>query len=88
MDPSSALAVAATVVQFVDFIGPLVSGTYEIYKSASGHTQRNDDLDRIASSLQVIIDHMRVSLSNINQRGQQTSSLDDEIRSYAMIAPW
>ena len=51
MDPLTALSLAANVIQFVDFAYKLVSGSKEIYNSASGLTAENDVLETIAQDV-------------------------------------
>jgi hypothetical protein len=63
MDPVSALGVAASAVQFVEFASSLVSSTYEIYQSASGGSAANIDLESITSSLKALNADLRHSLS-------------------------
>ena len=65
MDPVSALGVAATVVQFVDFTISLVSGTYKIYNSASYNRDENFDLKTITTSLNELNSDLRHSLTPV-----------------------
>jgi hypothetical protein len=51
MDPLTALSVAGTVVQFVDFGNKIVRGTYHIYKSATGALSVNEELEIITRDL-------------------------------------
>lgn len=51
MDPLSALSVASSVVQFVDFGRQLLSASYEIYRSSSGISSKNVDLRTISKDL-------------------------------------
>jgi hypothetical protein len=46
-----ALAIAATVVQFIDFTSGLVAQGVEIYQSSSGRLLEHEELERITSSL-------------------------------------
>ena len=50
MDPLSAVSLASTVVQFLDFGIKLVAKTHEIYNSAEGAEVRNIELDAIAQN--------------------------------------
>lgn len=47
MEALAALGLAGNVIQFVDYAQKLVSGSREIYKSATGLTAENDVLDAI-----------------------------------------
>jgi hypothetical protein len=51
MEPFSALAIATSVVQFVDFSSKIVSGSRELYKSSTGLTNDNTDLNKITTTL-------------------------------------
>jgi hypothetical protein len=51
MDPLNALAVASSVVQFVEFGRHLLSASYEIYRSPSGESAKNFDLRAISKDL-------------------------------------
>lgn len=47
----SPLGLAASVAEFLDFGSSLLSDTKEIYRSASGLTSANDDLQTVAATL-------------------------------------
>ena len=79
MDPVSALGVAASVAQFVDFAGTLFSGTYQIYKSATGQTKFNFDLMTITTSLNTLNNDIRSSLDRATSDGKTLSKADVEI---------
>ncbi|KAF2656648.1 hypothetical protein K491DRAFT_370353 [Lophiostoma macrostomum CBS 122681] len=51
MDPLSILAVATSVVQFLDFAGGLLGETAKIYKSAEGFSDERADLHRVTKEL-------------------------------------
>jgi hypothetical protein len=51
LDPMSALSVAASAVQFVDFSLKMVSKSKEIYKSTSGVLEENSQLTRSTKTL-------------------------------------
>lgn len=51
MDPFSALGLASNVVQFIDFGSKLISESHEIYKSASGSSTGNMELELIHNDL-------------------------------------
>lgn len=62
MDPVSALGVASGVVQLVEFAQSLLRGTYDIYRSASGSSAANVDLQTITTSLNTLNHDLRLSL--------------------------
>jgi hypothetical protein len=47
MEPLSILAIATSVVQFLDFAGSLLGETAKIHKSAEGFSDENADLHRV-----------------------------------------
>ncbi len=51
MDPLSALSVAGTVVQFVDFSAKLISKSRKLYESSNGALVENLELQAIADSM-------------------------------------
>lgn len=65
MDPLTALGLAANIFQFIDFSSQLLSGTLEIYQSATG-----------ASSEIIEIEHISEHLSSFNEElsSQPTAS--------------
>jgi flagellar motility protein MotE (MotC chaperone) len=52
LDPLTALSLAGTIVQFVDFSTKLVAKGYELHKSADGASIGNAELEVIAKDLQ------------------------------------
>ncbi|CZR65525.1 uncharacterized protein PAC_15425 [Phialocephala subalpina] len=64
MDPVTALGVASSVVQLVDFAQSLVRSTYEIYKSISGQSSASVDLQTITTSLKTLNDDLRQSVES------------------------
>lgn len=66
MEPLSALSIATAVVQFLDFAGTLVSGTWEISRSSFGDTEKNSDLRYITESLQKHNEELRNCLNQSN----------------------
>lgn len=59
MDPLTAASLAANVVQFIDFTSKLISQGYEIYKSATGATQENTDIEQLTTNLQAHLKELR-----------------------------
>jgi hypothetical protein len=59
MDPLSALSVAASVVQFVQFGASLVSKTHEIYASHEGTLSANVQVEAATKRLIGLVDGLR-----------------------------
>lgn len=55
MEPLTALSVANSVVQFVEFGGKLLSNTRTLYHSVNGVLSENVDIDLIASDIQNLL---------------------------------
>lgn len=45
MDPLTALSLAGTIVQFVDFAGKIIRGSKTLYRSTNGALPANEDLE-------------------------------------------
>lgn len=77
MDPATALGIASSVVQFVDFACKLISGSYAIYKSENGASEANSDLENITSSLASINNDLLLSLQDSNPASDEERNLND-----------
>ncbi|KAF8850535.1 hypothetical protein BDZ45DRAFT_696655 [Acephala macrosclerotiorum] len=55
MDPLTALSLAGTIVQFVDFGSKLVSRSQELYRSSNGSLTVNEELDLVTQTLLKIV---------------------------------
>jgi hypothetical protein len=77
MDPLSALSIAASVVQFVDFGTRLLSGTREVYKSASGQTKDIVELSTIVADLSQFSQNIREQFAKVDESRQQKTSTEE-----------
>jgi hypothetical protein len=59
MDPLTALSVAGTIVQLVDFGTKILRGSFSVYRSASGALPVNDELEIITRDLTVLATKLR-----------------------------
>ncbi|KFX94993.1 hypothetical protein O988_06049 [Pseudogymnoascus sp. VKM F-3808] len=81
MDPLTALSLAGTVVQFVDFGCKLLSEGRQLYKSTSGKLQSNEEIEIITLDLQILLKKLNVSLlpsvpgAFTKQQAEETKSL-------------
>ena len=66
MEPLTALSVAGTIVQFVDFGIKLFCEGREIYASGRGTLSANDDVERITTYLQKDVACLRESVWSTN----------------------
>lgn len=61
MDPLSALSVAGTIVQFVDYGTKLLSNARELYRSSVGTLDANNELELVTTDLRALIAKLRMS---------------------------
>ena len=88
MDPLSALAVAAAVVQFADFGFRLIRSAHRLYKSSSGQSSTHIELSAVSQDLARLADAVKCKLSH--SQGpvgevflclcQECASTDDELQ--------
>jgi hypothetical protein len=78
MDPLSAISLASAIVQFVDFGLKIVRDTKDIYKSATGVTIENDNIEFTIGKLQTISGMLKQ-----RTRGSPSESLDESLLSLA-----
>jgi hypothetical protein len=64
MDPLSALSVAGTIVQFVDFGSKLLKEGRGFYNSPSGALASNQELEIITTALQSVVTKLRQSIGS------------------------
>jgi hypothetical protein len=74
MDPFTALGLAAGLVQFIDFGSRLISGSMERYRSVSGTSAGNVELESITEDLKSIVDNLETKPARPNTR--QLSKLE------------
>ncbi|PGH13842.1 hypothetical protein AJ79_03410 [Helicocarpus griseus UAMH5409] len=78
MEPFSALAVATSLVQFLDFTGKLISSTYRIHRS-SRDSDGHNDIKTITKSLTGLNDDLTKSLSQSTAFTPFTATRDQEL---------
>ena len=66
MDPITALGVAGSIVQLVDFALKVVSKGNKIYHSGDGSTAENHDLETVTNDLVLIQTRLRQSLRPVD----------------------
>jgi len=73
MDPLSALSLAGTVVQFVDFGSKLLSESFELYKSSRGTLEANEQLELVTGDLQSVIAKLRMTSNIVSEEPSEPS---------------
>jgi hypothetical protein len=64
MDPLTALSVAGTIIQFVDFGNKLLKNSVQLYKSSRGSLKANEELELITGDLKCVISKLREAFSS------------------------
>lgn len=77
MDPLSALSIATSVAQFVDFTSKLVTGSYKIYKSASGASPAHSELRILTENLIDLNQRLNKSLTCSSTAGEPRTPHDE-----------
>jgi hypothetical protein len=85
MDPLSALSVAGTVVQFVDFGTKLLKAGKDLYKSSTGVSATNAELETIATAIQSVLDKLRQSSETSQVFGPLTNIENEAHLSFDQI---
>jgi hypothetical protein len=80
LDPLSAISLASSVVQFVDFASKLISKGNEYHKSASGALVEHDEFQLASSRLKNLSDGLDVSL-NLLQASAALSPEEEALKS-------
>ncbi|KAF2647413.1 hypothetical protein K491DRAFT_614642, partial [Lophiostoma macrostomum CBS 122681] len=84
MDPLSALSIATSIVQFVDFSGRIIFGTWQIYRSPSGLSGDHADLGEITQTLQSLGSKMTSrALSDTVEHERELKVLCDNVNAVA-----
>ncbi|KAF2498230.1 hypothetical protein BU16DRAFT_480997, partial [Lophium mytilinum] len=87
MEPLSALSLATSVVQFVDFSSKFICGSMEIYNSKGGQTDKLNDLEEVTKSLAEIASELEESdssdLSSSSKNANEIVKIATECRGAA-----
>jgi hypothetical protein len=74
MDPLTAIGLASNILTFVDIATKVVTGTHEVYTSATGATSENAQIETITSDLRDAADDLNVEVSG---KGKHERALKD-----------
>jgi hypothetical protein len=75
LDPLSALSVAGTIVQFIDFSSKILTKSHEVYNSSEGQSAANEEIEAITDELSKLSDRLSQPL---REDEGQDSLLEDE----------
>jgi len=80
MDPLTALSVASSIIQFVDFGSKLLSRSRQLYKSKEGVLTENVDVETITEDITTLVKGLRGKLpKNRSVTVLRTSEDDDAL---------
>jgi hypothetical protein len=85
MDPLTALSLAGTVVQFVDFGCKLLSEGRELYHSSSGKLDSNNEIEIITTDLLCLVRKLRDSFLPSDSNDQFTEKQQEERKRLQLI---
>jgi hypothetical protein len=75
LDALTALSLAGTIIQFVDFSGKLLAKGHEIYVSVDGASIGNNDLEAAAKNLRDL--NERLNASAVSRRGDVVDAISE-----------
>ena len=78
MDPLTAVGLAGNIINFVDFSAKALSRARQLFESASGATEENDELESLTKNLKDFADRTRRRSSEISPRGHSRLSISSE----------
>ncbi|KAE8454648.1 hypothetical protein EG329_000271 [Mollisiaceae sp. DMI_Dod_QoI] len=68
MDPLTALSVAGTIIQFVDFGNKLLTSSMQLYKSSQGSLKAYEELELVTGDLQSVVAKLRRASSIVPEQ--------------------
>jgi hypothetical protein len=66
MDPLTALSVAGTIIQFVDFGSKLVTNGIQLYKYSLGSLEVHEELELITGDIQAVVTKLRKTCPTVS----------------------
>ncbi|KAH7418606.1 hypothetical protein BKA64DRAFT_635725 [Cadophora sp. MPI-SDFR-AT-0126] len=88
MDPLSALSVAGTIIQFVDFGTRVLSSGMELYRSTKGSLNVSEELELVTGDLQAVLMKLRANagpVASIPPVPQSSAEIDEHRDSFLEI---
>lgn len=82
MDPLTALSLAGTIVQFVDFGSKLLRDARGLYRSSSGALTANEELELVTADLRALIVKLRQSETDYDIPGPLAKDKHDDQLSF------
>ncbi|KAN0110089.1 hypothetical protein V8E51_006476 [Hyaloscypha variabilis] len=79
MDPLSALSIAASVVQFVDFGKHLLSASYELYRSPDGVTAKEVELSTISKDMAHLVARIKDNVETTASGDGHNTAADHQL---------
>jgi hypothetical protein len=78
MDPITAVGFAASILQFIDFSWGVITGTYEVYKSATGTTLENAHINTVVNDLERVTDGLISDVEGKTKHEKELCKLADK----------
>jgi hypothetical protein len=78
MDPITAVGFAASILQFIDFSWGVITGTYEVYKSATGTTLENAHINTVVNDLERVTDGLISDIEGKTKHEKELCKLADK----------
>jgi len=78
MDPVTAVGFASSILTFIEFSWNLISGTYEVYKSASGATTENAHISTVLNDLERVTDGLCTDVKGKTKHEKELCKLADK----------
>lgn len=74
MDPATAIGFVSGIITFIDFSWKVITGTREVYESATGTTSENVRISTIIADLQAVTQRL---ISNVEAKTKHEKALID-----------
>jgi ABC-type Fe3+/spermidine/putrescine transport system ATPase subunit len=78
MDPLVAAGLVGNIITFVDFSAKVLSRARQLYESANGAIEENDELESLTKNLREFADRIQRDLTQIPQKGHFRAGLNRE----------
>jgi hypothetical protein len=79
LDPFTALSVAASVVQFVDFARTIVSKGKELYNSPGGALRENEETETVTMRLHVLSQKLKETFQDATRTPQRPANVSAQL---------
>lgn len=85
MDPVTAIGFASSILTFIDFSWDLITGTYEVYKSATGTTLENAHIGTVIDDLEKVTEDLSPDLELKTKHGKALFQLAEKCNQLSKV---